>query len=121
MKKIVYLFIATISLVLVGFLIQGPMQASAAEVEIEMVAPPIEIPENPELIQIPKTEVYYVPKIESRVFYSKGKWYRLYGNNWYKSKSSTGPWKYEKKPPKTIMEVPAELPEGTIMRYKELK
>lgn len=121
-KKIIYLFIGAMFLVLTGFLIQGPTQSAAAEVQVEMVQPPpIEIPENPELIMVPKTKVYYIPKIESRVVYYDGTWYRLYEKSWYTSTSYSGPWVNIKTAPKTIIELPAELPEGTIIRYKELK
>ena len=122
-KKIIYLFIGAMFSVLTGVMIHGPAQSGAvAEMQVERASPPIvEVPENPKLILIPKTKIYYIPTLEARIVYYNGTWYRQYERHWYTSNSYNGPWVYVKKAPKNIVALPDALPKGKLIRFRELK
>jgi hypothetical protein len=63
-----------------------------------VVAPPpppaFVFPAPPRVVAVPRTNVYYVPGIEGKVFFYGGDWYRPHGKRWYMARHYNGPWDY---------------------------
>jgi hypothetical protein len=118
-KKLCYLLIGAMLLVLAGSLSQG----NAADVTITISPPPsITIPDEPDVIVIPKTDMYYIPDIKERIIFYEGNWYRLHEDHWFTSTSHNGPWVYVESPPAVIVNLkPAEYHGEHHIHYKELK
>lgn len=70
----------------------GAKDASAeVSVSINIGPPPIVVAEPPEVVLIPRTQVYFVPGGIDIFFYG-GYWWSPRGDRWYRSKAYNGPW-----------------------------
>jgi hypothetical protein len=117
-KKLSYLLIGAMFLVLAGFL----SQSNAADVTIKISPPPeITISSEPDVVVIPKTDIYYIPDVKANIVFYEGNWYRLYENHWFMSTSYSGPWVYVETPPGVIVNLPPEYHGEHHIHYKELK
>ncbi len=54
--------------------------------------PPVIIPSPPELVVVPRTNVYVAPDVEEDMVFYQGFWWRPYEGRWYRSRSYNGPW-----------------------------
>ena len=98
--KLLYSFIGVTLLILAGLL----SRSYAAEVNITVSPPPsIVIPSDPDLIQVPNTDIYYVPDVPDRIIFYNGVWYRQHEKHWFRASSPSETWVYEKNPPSVIV------------------
>jgi hypothetical protein len=61
-------------------------------VSINIGAPPIVVAEPPEVVLVPRSQVYFVPGLEFDVFFHNGFWWSPRGDRWYRSRAYSGPW-----------------------------
>jgi len=106
------LFAGALSLVSSGY----PASADA-RVDVNIVLPPIVISSPPEVVVIPGTYAYFVPGIETDIFFYHGYWYRPHGSYWYRAGSYNGPWVHivATKVPRVLVGLPPDfrhLPPG---------
>jgi hypothetical protein len=117
-KKLFYLPIGAMILVLAGFL----SQSNAADVIIKVSPPPeITISSEPDVIEIPNTDVYYIPDVPEHIVFYEGNWYRLHENHWFMSTSYSGPWAYVESPPSVIVSLPSEYHGEHHVHWRDLK
>ncbi len=85
-----------LTLLLGALLACGVEKEARAEVSvgvnINLGPPPIVVPEPPELILVPRTQVYFVPGVDFEVFFYNGWWWSPRGERWYRSRLYNGPW-----------------------------
>ena len=100
-------------IVLAGFILGGcggvPRDGtSLAPPEVVPPPPPVVLQGSPILVQIPGTEVYYVPQIEAKLYFFQGRWYYHHNGFWYSSQDYTGPWAHlpKAKLPPPLAEIP---------------
>jgi hypothetical protein len=79
------------------------------------------IPAEPDVVVIPRSDIYYIPDIEARILFYDGNWYRLYDGRWYISASLSGPWVYVETPPIVIATLPSEYHGRYRIHYRDLK
>ncbi len=65
--------------------------SAAVSVNINIGPPPIVVAEPPEVVLVPRTEVYFVPG-DIDVFFFGGYWWSPRGDRWYRAKAYNGPW-----------------------------
>ena len=103
------------AIVLTGFILGGcggvpraVTSLSPGPPEIAPAPPPVVVQGNPVLVQIPGTEVYYVPQLEARLYFFNGLWYYHHSGFWYNSQDYTGPWVHlpKAKLPPALAEIP---------------
>lgn len=85
----------TALVVLLGALsVLGGTKAASAEVQVNVNIgpPPIVVEEPPEVILVPRTQVYFVPHPEIDVFFYNGYWWSPRGDRWYRARNYNGPW-----------------------------
>jgi hypothetical protein len=116
--KVLYSVIAGMLLILAAFL----SRTYAADVNVTVSPPPsITIPADPDLIQVPNTDIYYVPDVPDRVVFYHGNLYRMHDNHWFRSSSPSGQWSYEERPPDVIVNAPGEYHGEHHVLYHDLK
>jgi Domain of unknown function (DUF5666) len=98
----------------------APYPVSRAAVTIQP-PPELVIAEEPDVIVIPGTDVYYIPDIEANIVFYDGNWYREYGRHWFVSASYNGPWVYVENPPDVIVTVRSERHPERRIHLEELK
>ena len=75
------------------FALGGTREASAEmQVNINLGPPPIVVAEPPEVVLVPRSQVYFVPHPEIDVFFYNGYWWSPRGNRWYRARAYNGPW-----------------------------
>ncbi len=75
------------------FALGGTREASAeVQVNINLGPPPIVVAEPPEVVLVPRTQVYFVPHPEIDVFFYNGYWWSPRGERWYRARAYNGPW-----------------------------
>ena len=87
----------TVSALLVGALLScgtpGPASAGVdVGVSINIGPPPIVAPAPPEVVLVPRSQVYFVPGVEFDVFFHNGYWWSPRGDRWYRARAYNGPW-----------------------------
>ena len=73
-----------------------PMEAAArvdVGVSVNIGPPPIVVAEPPEVVLVPRTQVYFVPSLEFDVFFYNGYWWSPRGERWYRARAYNGPWR----------------------------
>lgn len=88
--------------------------------------PTVIITRPPAAVVIPETRyVYFLPDFEENIFFYHGFWYRVYLDEWYKSKGYNGPWSRVQKVPDAVMKLPADFrtvsPGQERIPYRALK
>jgi hypothetical protein len=63
-----------------------------ARVDVNIVLPPLVISSPPEVVVIPGTYAYFVPGVETDIFFYHGYWYRPHAGRWYRASGYNGPW-----------------------------
>jgi hypothetical protein len=103
------------AILLAGFILGGcggaPRNAaslSPVPQEIAPAPPPVAVQTNPVLVQIPGTEVYYVPQLGARLYFFDGRWFYHHNGFWYSSQDYAGPWVHlpKAKLPPALAEIP---------------
>lgn len=90
--------------------------------ESVMVSPPVvTLPGEPDVMVIPRSDVYYIPDIDANIVFYDGNWYRRYDGRWYISSSYAGPWVYIETPPSIIVSLPPKYYGKYKIRLRELK
>ena len=89
--KLKLVFIGAIFLVSLGFPGRGVARVS---IDIQVGPPPLVISGPPEVVVIPGTYVYFVPGIETDLFFYGGYWFRPHEERWFRSENYNGPWIY---------------------------
>lgn len=75
------------------FALGGTREASAEmQVNINIGPPPIVVAEPPEVVLVPRSQVYFVPHPEIDVFFYNGYWWSPRGDRWYRARAYNGPW-----------------------------
>jgi hypothetical protein len=129
MRKSIFITIFIWTLLLMGI---GQLDKGIAEVNVKVginVSPPpaLVIPLPPPMYVIPKTYVYFAPKVEVDVFFYQGYWYRPHQGHWYQSKNYNEHWVYipPKKVPTVLLNLPPnfrQVPPGhRHISYRHLK
>jgi hypothetical protein len=62
-------------------------------INVNLGPPPIVVAEPPEVVLVPRSQVYFVPGLEFDVFFSNGYWWSPRGDRWYRSRAYNGPWR----------------------------
>jgi hypothetical protein len=68
--------------------------------------PPIVFSAPPTVVVLPGTNIYVVPAITEKIFFTGKWWWRLWEDRWYRSKFYDHDWTYYKGYPKWYKEVP---------------
>ena len=75
------------------FALAGTTGASAeVQVSVNIGPPPIVVEAPPEVVLVPRTQVYFVPQPEIDVFFYNGYWWSPRGDRWYRARAYNGPW-----------------------------
>jgi hypothetical protein len=61
-------------------------------VTVRASLPVVVLVDDPELVIIPGTYVYYVSNIDHDLFFYGGYWWRPWQNTWYRAEVHSGPW-----------------------------
>jgi len=82
---------------LMGFLLTcGVPDLASAGVDVGVSTnigpPPIVVAEPPEVVLVPRSQVYFVPSLEFDVFFHNGFWWSPRGDRWYRARAYNGPW-----------------------------
>lgn len=103
------------AILLAGILLGGcgsvPRDAMfLAPSEIAPEPPPVVVHGGPILVQIPGTEVYYVPQVGAKLYFFHGRWYYHHQGFWYSGEDYTGPWVYlpKAKLPSALAQIPVQ-------------
>lgn len=87
--------------------------------------PRVEFDGPPELVPIPGRYVYFVPDIDSDLFFYHSRWYRPYKGRWFRSENYAGPWERVHEVPPALIDLPADyrsIPRGySRIPYGELR
>ena len=73
----------------------APNEASAGVnvgIGINIGPPPIVVPAPPEVVLVPRSNVYFVPGVDFDVFFYNGFWWSPRGDRWYRARAYNGPW-----------------------------
>lgn len=83
-----------LAVLLGGLFATGGRKEAAAEVSvnINLGPPPIVVAEPPEVVLVPRSQVYFVPHQEIDVFFYGGYWWSPRGDRWYRARAYNGPW-----------------------------
>jgi len=110
-RALITIFLGIIILISMGY-----SNRVIAEVNINVginvpPPPPLAIPAPPPVIVIPRTYVYFAPKVEVDIFFYHGYWYRPHQGHWYRSTSYNGRWVYipPKKVPPGLLNLPPDF------------
>jgi hypothetical protein len=103
-------------LIAIGLLPMSAVRAGAADVDVDVhigIPPPpaIVFDTEPEVVVVPQTQVYYVPRVVEYDMYRYGKyWYVNREGHWYRSHGYRGPFKHVefRHVPQVIVGVPVE-------------
>ena len=94
-------------LALAGFALNGAPSHAGANVNINVgipvgvavapapvvVAPqPVYVEEPPEMVVIPRSNVYFAPGVNVDLFFYDNHWWNRRGDRWYRGNSYSGPW-----------------------------
>ncbi len=75
------------------FAVGGTKEAAAeVSVNINLGPPPIVVAEPPEVVLVPRSQVYFVPHQDIDVFFYGGYWWSPRGDRWYRANAYNGPW-----------------------------
>ena len=96
------------------------------EDRIGIGAPPqVEFTRPPELVPIPGRYVYFVPDMDSDLFFYQGRWFRPYKGSWFRSEQYAGPWEHVREVPSPLIDLPHDyrtIPPGYYrIPYGELR
>jgi len=96
------------------------------EIRTGIEAPPrVEFAGEPELVPVPGRYVYFVPNIDSDLFYYHDWCYRLYKGRWFRSENYAGPWEHVREVPSALLDLPSDyrsIPPGySRIPYSELR
>jgi len=88
-----------------------PKEASAGVdvgVSVNIGPPPIVVAEPPEVVLVPRSQVYFVPGLEFDVFFHNGYWWSPRGDRWYRARAYNGPWRviHRRHVPGAVIRVP---------------
>jgi len=74
------------------------------------VPPPVVFRQEPAVILVPNTRVYYVPDLKYDLFRYGRHWYINSGGHWYRSRGYSGPYEYleNERVPSTILRLPGK-------------
>ena len=73
--------------------ILGTNEAAAeVSVSINLGPPPIVVAEPPEVVLVPRSQVYFVPHQDIDVFFYGGFYWSPRGDRWYRANAYNGPW-----------------------------
>ena len=79
------------------------------EIRTGIEAPPrVEFAEPPEVVPIPGRYVYFVPGIDSDLFFYHSRWYRHYKGGWFRSEYYDGPWEHVREVPSALIDLPPD-------------
>jgi hypothetical protein len=67
--------------------------SAGVNLNINIGPPPIVVAEPPEVVLVPRTQVYFVPHPEIDVFFYAGYWWSPRGDRWYRGSAYNGPWR----------------------------
>jgi hypothetical protein len=91
--------------------VPGSAQAGVdVGVSINIGPPPIVVAEPPEVVMVPRSNVYFVPSVRFDVFFHDGYWWSPRGDGWYRSRAYNGPWRIieRRHVPGPVVRVPRE-------------
>ncbi|MEW6686701.1 MAG: hypothetical protein AB1393_10935 [Candidatus Edwardsbacteria bacterium] len=97
------------------------------KIEVNIGLPKLVITREPEVILIPGTYVYFIPDIETEIFFYHGYWFRPFKGKWYRAVGYNGSWIILAvgSVPKVLLNLPPgyrKLPPGqTRIPYGQLK
>lgn len=93
MRESIYKVLGPVVLLGALFALGGTKEALAeVHVNINIGPPPIVVAEPPELVLVPRSQVYFVPQPEIDVFFYNGDWWSPRGDRWYRARAYNGPW-----------------------------
>jgi hypothetical protein len=93
MRKGLFGVIGLAVLLGVLFAVFGTNEAAAeVSVNINLGPPPIVVAEPPEVVLVPRSQVYFVPHQDIDVFFYGGFYWSPRGDRWYRAKAYNGPW-----------------------------
>ena len=88
-KKLGFLVVAALFLVLTGFAAQS---YAGVHVGIGVNIPIFTFAAPPSLVVIPGTYAYYAPDADVDIVFYHGYWYRPYEGRWFRAREYNGPW-----------------------------
>jgi hypothetical protein len=110
MKRSIFItiFVGMIILMSVGYPNRGIAEGNVNARINPPPPPPLVIPAPPPVVVIPRTYVYFAPRVEVDIFFYRGYWYRPFRGHWYRSVRYNGAWVYI--PPRRVPAVLINLP-----------
>ena len=79
--------------------------------KLVVVAPqPVYVEEPPEMVFIPRSNVYFVPGVSVDIFFYDNRWWNRRGDRWYRARAYNGPWTAvgPRHVPRAVYRVPAD-------------
>ena len=70
------------------------------------VPPPIVFAEEPNIVELPGTEVYVVPGVAADIYFQGGWWWRPWGGTWYRSRYYDSGWVHYRGIPSWHLRIP---------------
>ncbi|OGR05667.1 MAG: hypothetical protein A2511_04440 [Deltaproteobacteria bacterium RIFOXYD12_FULL_50_9] len=93
MSKNIYRGLGVVALCGMLFVCGATKEAAAeVSVDINLGLPPIIVSEPPEVVMVPGSQVYFVPRLEFDVFFHNGYWWSPRGGRWYRTRDYNGQW-----------------------------
>ncbi len=93
--------------------------------EERQIPPRVELAGPPELVAIPGRYVYFVPDVDTDLFFYHDWWYRPYKGHWFRSDNYAGPWKRVSQVPSALIDLPPDYraiaPGYSHVPYEELR
>ena len=120
MRKLWFLIIGTLLLLLGGFATQS--EAMGPRVSVGVYPPAYRFAATPEVVVIPGTYVYMVPDIDVDILFFQGYWWRPYEGQWYRSRDYDGRWDYiePRDIPRGLRELPQDYRHRLSPRYERI-
>lgn len=112
-------------LVACGLLAAFAMADTDVDVRVNIGLPVLAVGADPVLAVIPGTYVYLVLDLDGDLFFYQGYWWRLHQGRWFRSAAAGGPWKFFRKVPHPLLNLPPgwrNLPPGHArLKHAEVK
>ncbi len=95
------------------------------DVNVNIALPVLAVGPDPMMAVIPGTYVYFVVDLDGDLFFYQGYWWRVHHGRWHRAAAAGGPWKFFKKVPHPLLNLPPgwrQLPPGHAkFKFAEVK
>jgi hypothetical protein len=69
-----------------------PIGVAVAPAPVIAAPQPVYVEEPPEMVVIPRSDVYFAPGVSVDIFFYDDRWWNRRGDRWYRASAYNGPW-----------------------------